>query len=392
MSGSNSTSDWTGLFDGDCAIQAPLDAEELRRIPAKRGVFLLEGPHAQPILLATAANIRSRMRFRLAPAEGKTSKRVDLRQVAVRLRWKLADSHFETDWRFLQLARAVYPDTYADLWRPRSGWFVHVNLSEAYPWLRPTREVFAQAGRTLGPFPERRAAQRFIELLREIFDLCRCERILRQAPKATPCVYAEIGRCRAPCAGRISMDEYRSIVAEACRCAAGQRGPLRAHLLAEMKRCAAARQYEQAAAAKARLERLGELERSEYRYVAPTERFRYVLVQRGTGRSKAKSFFVDRGAIRAGPTLDYPLRPEQLEGLLSAMREMVSEPRRLGVAERENIALVAHYLFAPEGRRGVSLRYEPAISAGRLAEEIDSHAAELKLTPSGRRPAAGGPD
>ena len=63
MPGSKATPAWKELFDGGVAIAAPPGLEELAGIPAKRGVFLLEGPAETPILLATAANIRSRMRI-----------------------------------------------------------------------------------------------------------------------------------------------------------------------------------------------------------------------------------------------------------------------------------------------------------------------------------------
>ena len=281
MAGSKAKPGWSKLFDGDAPIAAPLGADELAAIPGRRGVFLLEDAQSAPILLATAANIRSRMRFRLAPPDETSSRRVDLREVAAHIRWKLADSHFETDWQFLELARKVYPDTYPGLLSFQPAWFIHVDRQDRCPWLQRTREVFAGAGEYFGPFRDKHAAQRFIELLQDVFDLCRCEQVLRQAPNGTPCVYAQMGRCRVPCAGGIGMDEYRGIVAEAGRCAAGDREAIRSALIAEMSRHADQRQYEQAANCKARLARLGELDKPDCRYAAPAEQVAYLLVQRG---------------------------------------------------------------------------------------------------------------
>ena len=386
MPGSKATPAWKELFDGGVAIAAPLGPEELASIPAKRGVFLLEGPAETPILLATAANIRSRMRHRLAPPDEKPSKRVDLREVAAHLRWKLAHSHFETDWQFLELARAIYPDTYAALLSFQPAWFVHIHPADACPWFRRTKEVFAASGQYFGPFRDKHAAQRFIEVIQDVFDLCRCEQVLRQAPTGTPCVYAQMGRCSVPCAGGITMDEYRAIVAGACRCAAGDREGFRSELLDEMSRLAERRQYEQAADCKARLARLGELDSQKYQHAAPAGQFAYLLVQRGPRRGKANTFFVDRGAIRRGPILDYPLAPEQLEAALAQMRAFVAEPRRPGRVEREGIGLVTHYLFTAKERRGLSVHYGADLTAGRFAEAISSAAEELTLKPLRRKP------
>ena len=372
---------WQDRFDGDVGLRAPLGPEELKSLPGRRGVFLLEGPGGEPILLATAANIRARMRFRLAAPDEKPSKRVDLRAVAARLRWKLTHSHFETDWQFLELARVIYPGRYKQLLSFRPAWFVHVDPEDAFPWFRPTRRAQPGRGRHFGPFPDRRSPGRFIEILQDVFGLCRSERSLRRG--GSGCVYAQMGRCRAPCRGRTSMDEYRRIVADACRCAEGARQPVRLALEAEMRRLAAEKLYEQAGECKARLERLEELGREEFRHVGPIERFQYVLVQPGPSRRKAKVFFVDRGAIAPGDGLDYPLRPEQAAAAISAMRDFCAAPRP-GGTELEGIALVSHYLFVSPQRRGLAVRYDDALDAEALIRHVESAADLLKLRPPRR--------
>ncbi len=381
------------LFDGSLGLTGRLGPDELAAIPAKRGVFLLEAAEQRPILLATAASIRARMRFRLAgDAEG-GGKRLDLREIAVQLRWKLADSHFETDWRFLELARAVYPDSYPALLSFQPAWFVHVDPEDACPWFRRDREVLVSPGRYFGPFRDKHSAQRYVEILQDGFDLCRHEQILRQAPNAKPCVYAQLGRCAVACAGRISMDAYRSIVADAARYAAGERQQVRAALRAQMKHLAKEQKYEAAANSKARLSRLDELEKGQYRHVGPAELFQYILVQRGPRRGKAKVFLVARGVLRGGPVLDYPLAPKQLRATLSQMRALTGQKRRPGKAELEGIGLVTYYLFTAKERRGLAVRYEPDLTWEALAERIESSADELRLHPCLRsRPPRGRPD
>lgn len=375
--------DWSNRFDGELAFRGGLGPDELKAVPARRGVFLLEGPAGEPILLATAANIRARMRFRLAPADEKPSRRVDLRQVAARLRWKLAHSHFETDWRFLELARAIYPGRYKDLLSFQPAWFVHVDAEEAAPWFRPTRRIRPGGGRNFGPFPDRRSCGRFIEILQDVFGLCRCEQILRRGGGG--CVYAQMGRCRAPCEGRISMDEYRRIVADACRCAAGDRQGVRQPLTDQMRRLAERRLFEQAAECKARLGRLDELNRPEFGDVRPVERFQYVLAQRGSSRRKVKVFLVDRGAVEPAGEMDYPVGADQAAAALSAMREFCAAPREVGQAQWEGIGLVSRYLFASDARRGVAVQYVDALGAEELAGHVESAAEALKLRPPRRK-------
>lgn len=383
MGDSRTAAGWARLFDAGLAVNPPLSAEELLAIPAKRGVFLLAGPGAEPILLATAADIRARVRHRLAAAKEGSGKRADLREIAAHVWWKLSDSHFETNWHYLRLARSVHPDTYRGLLSPRQAWWVHIDLADAAPALRRTKDVFARGGQYLGPFADKHAAQRFIEALVDAFDLCRCEQILRRAPNGRACVYAQMGRCRAYCDGSAEMGEYRELLAQVCRYASGDRQELREAVEEDMRRLADEKEYELAAACKARLDRLAELEAGAFAHVADAQRFQYLYFQPGAGPQKAKTFLVDRGRIKLGAAVKYPLQTKQLQCVIEAMLSFAATSRTPGVAEQEGAALVAHYLFAPAERRGLPIRTDADLTAAALAERIESAEQVLRL----RKPA-----
>jgi len=224
MAGPTHSSDLAGMFEGRLDVAAPLSDQQLREIPTKRGVFLLTADDDRPILLATAASIRSRVRGRLDEKDPEHSSRsADLRTITRAVHWKLAGGRFETDWRYLEIARAIWPKSYAKLlsWKP--PWFVHVDPAEPYPHLRRTRDIFAGPGRNVGPFETTRSAEKFIEIVQDAFDLCRDIQCLRRSPNAPRCSYGQMGRCLSPCDGTIGMDAYRRQVARAADFAAGLR-------------------------------------------------------------------------------------------------------------------------------------------------------------------------
>ncbi|KKM47176.1 hypothetical protein LCGC14_1558890 [marine sediment metagenome] len=356
----------------------PGRTEELAEVPAKRGVFFLAGASGEPILLAEAADIRARVRFRLAPPteEDKPTRRVHLGGVVARVCWKLADSHFETEWAFLQLARAIHPQTYRDLFRGHLPWFVRGALDDPVPALRRDRPPVGAGA--VGPFRDARSAGRFVEVLQDVFGLCRCERLFPHA--GVGCVYAQMGRCSAPCRDDRASRAYRALVAEALDCAAGHRGPVRQRLAEQMRRLAADQRYEQAGMVKARLERLAELDRPEFGHVAPIEQFRYVLIHRGATRRRAKVFLADTGVIKAWGQLDYPLKPRQLEAVVSATAKFGTVGMSHRAVDPESMALVCRYLFMSPQRRGVAIRDDGRLNARVLGEAIESAAATLKLS------------
>jgi excinuclease UvrABC nuclease subunit len=182
------------------------------------------------------------------------------------------------------------------------------------------------------------------------------------------------------------MEEYRLMVLEACRCAAGGRAAARQSLEAEMRRLAGEKQYEQAGNVKTRLARLAELERPRYAQVAAAEEFQYILIQPSRSPRAAKVFLVDRGFVKVGRApLAYPPSPGEAEGLLAAMAAFTARGRRVGRRQREVIALVAHYLFGSAERRGLILRYAPSLTGERIAEQVASAAKAVRLRPSRRQ-------
>jgi len=357
-----------------------MSPQELARVPAKRGVLALLGDDGEAIVLLTAADMRSRLGNRLsAPDEDARTRSADLRAVTRRVAYKLTHSHFETDLVYLQLARAIWPERYASMvaWKP--AWFVHVDPADRAPHFVRTREVGARPGRYIGPFPCGKDAERFVSALAEAFDLCRTPRCLRQAPNAPPCAYAQMRRCPSPCDGTISMEAYASMVADALAFVVGDREELRQSFQQQMRAAAAALEFEWAGAIKARLDRLAEFDASSFAQATPLEQFRFVIVQCGGSVRRAAAFVACGGSISPAGMLDYPLKPEQLQAVMQQAAHPQGQSGSVGRFERLCIGLVTGYVFSSPERRGLIVRWSPAMTPDDLAGEIQAAAGLLNL-------------
>ncbi len=86
---------------------------------------------------------------------------------------------------------------------------------KTYPVVRITREPFPRVFRTrtiiedgsqyFGPFPNIPAVDALLGLVDKLFPLRKC-RVLHK--RKNPCMYFHIGRCKAPCCGKVNQDEY----------------------------------------------------------------------------------------------------------------------------------------------------------------------------------------
>src|SRR5205807_918445 len=191
------------------------EEEFFSALPARPAVFLVEPWHkgAQPYLLRTA-DLRRRLE-RLLRAPDALSKRLNLREFAARIRYRLTGSAFEQSLVHYQHTRALFPRRYRDLTRLRPPALLKVNLANAYPRCYVTRRIVANpatgqiagGGLYFGPFATRRAAEAFANEFLDLFKIRRCQIKIRRDPSFPGCMYSEMKMCLAPCFAGCSRGE-----------------------------------------------------------------------------------------------------------------------------------------------------------------------------------------
>jgi excinuclease ABC subunit C len=78
----------------------------------------------------------------------------------------------------------------------------------AFPRIFKTRHIVEDGSGYFGPFPNVQAVDTLLEIIDKVFPLRKC-RVLKK--RLAPCMYFHIGRCAAPCCGKISGEEYARI-------------------------------------------------------------------------------------------------------------------------------------------------------------------------------------
>jgi len=326
-----------------------------KALPGGGGVYALTDAEGRLVLLASSESVRRAVGYRLSPPPEASKKRADLKAVVRRIYWRRTCSPFETAFEFHRIARTLMPDTYLDACAFGPAWFVHVNPSDPLPQFVPVKLV-PGAGNALGPFPTRAAAERFIEMLEDLFDLCRYYHVLQQAPHGQPCAYFEMGKCPAPCDGSITLDRYREMTAAAAAFGAGLWRAELPRWEQRLRELAQLRQFEEANRLKQRLQRADWLRGETCRFVRPVAEFRYLVLQRGEGTTHVRPFFVRAGCIERGTSVGHRDLPSAAAGGSEAMRAAGPEDAQVDLVLRsEWIWLVSHYLFKGTDAPGLFL-------------------------------------
>lgn len=85
--------------------------------------------------------------------------------------------------------------------------------AEEYPRIFVTRERKSDKARYFGPYQGSSFAHTALEAVVKIFGLYTCRRSFpKDIGKERPCIYRDMGRCVAPCTGKVSAEEYRALV------------------------------------------------------------------------------------------------------------------------------------------------------------------------------------
>ncbi len=307
-------------------------------VPARPGVLLVEmgAAGAHPHLARTADLRRAAERLLGRPEPG--SKRLNLRDVAARVRYRATGSKFEQTLALYQHARANFPDRYRDALRLRPPALLKVNLRSEYPRCYVTRRLAADGGFYFGPFASRRAADAFAEGFLDLFKIRRCQIKIRRDPDFPGCIYSEMKMCLAPCFAGCTKQEYDAEVSSVLETLDTSGSALTTKIQREREAASQALDFEHAAALHKRLEKVSAALRGLPELARRIEDLDAVILQRAA-EEKTVIVFPLRGGVLEEPCVlnfvELSSQPRSVEAILRERLEpqTPAEPPQPAAAE-----------------------------------------------------------
>ena len=309
-------------LDSTADFDAAHDGELFSALPAQPAVFAID-PRAEflgakPHLWRTA-NLRQRLARLLGPADP-ASKRLNLREFAARVRYRVVGSPFESSFLHWQHARRLWPAGYRERLRLRPPAVLKVSLANAYPRCYATRRVGAN-GFYFGPFASRRAADTFASGFLDLFKIRRCQIKIRRDPSFPGCIYSEMKMCLAPCFAGCTKEDYDAEVGRVVAFLATGGASLTGELEREREGASEALDFERAAAVHRRIEKAAEALSHLPDLARRLEDLNAVVLQRAAEDNTVAVFVVRAGRIE---------EPRMLR-----FAELASEPRSVEQILRE---------------------------------------------------------
>lgn len=222
---------------------------KLRDVPHKPGVYLMRDRLNRVIYVGKARDLRKRLSNYFLPSR--------LRQVDIKTR-----SLIESVWGFdLQLVKneaeaLLLEGRLIKEFRPRYNisfkddkrfLLVRLHMGDPFPRFTLTRLKKDDGSRYFGPFAHSGALRTTINWLNKRFGLRVCRPLTPDEADYKHCSNDIIKNCSAPCIGRVTPEDYKARVEEACEFLEGKSKDLIAGLEEEMQRAAARFDFEKAA-------------------------------------------------------------------------------------------------------------------------------------------------
>ncbi|MBR6922226.1 MAG: UvrB/UvrC motif-containing protein, partial [Clostridia bacterium] len=119
---------------------------------------------------------------------------------------------------------------------------------EEYPRLVMTRKRVSDGGSYFGPYTNSATCRNIMRSVSQAATLPVCKKTFpKDIGKGRPCIYYQIGKCCAPCSGKVSADEYKELVKSAESILNGDISSEKERLTQQMQKAAEELNFELAA-------------------------------------------------------------------------------------------------------------------------------------------------
>jgi excinuclease ABC subunit C len=238
-------------------------ARQLAALPDQPGVYLWKDAEGEILYVGKAKSLRSRVPGYLSDADPATPEREALARQIVDLETIVVPSEAQALLLENNLIKEHQPRFNIRLRDDKSYPQIAVTLGEPFPRVLVVRRVTLPGARYFGPYTDVATLRQTLKIIRRIFTVRSCHWDLPTEAPDRPCLDYHIDRCRAPCVGYQSVEEYRRMVEDVVLFLEGKTLDVRTRLRERMQGASKATDFERAAQLRDALKWLDQLEQPQ---------------------------------------------------------------------------------------------------------------------------------
>ncbi|MDP2872293.1 MAG: excinuclease ABC subunit UvrC [Bacillota bacterium] len=346
-------------------------AAKLELLPDAPGVYLFHDAAGKPLYVGKARSLRQRVRSYFAPSRDLGPRKENMVAQVQDVDYIVTATPVEALILEANLIKRHHPKYNITLRDDKQYPYVRVGLGEDYPGVTLVRARGADDARYFGPYTQSRALRGTLQALRRVFPYRTCRRV-QERPRA--CLDHFIGRCLAPCLGRVTPEEYGEMISRLILFLSGRGDEVSEQLEQRMRTAAGELAFESAAAYRDQLRAFGSILAGQKIESSSLVDRDVVAVATDPVEACAQVFFFRRGKLVGRES--FPLRgaepgreAEAMSAFLTQFYSVAAEtPREVLLStDVEDRGLVEAWLTGLRGRK-VSLAVPRRGEGARLME------------------------
>ena len=230
-------------------------------IPSSPGVYRFLDPRGRVIYVGKAKNLRSRLTSYFQRPDALHERTRRMVESANGVDWTLVP----TERQALQLEyswiKQFQPEFNVRFRDDKSYPYVVVTLAEEIPRVFLARRKGIKGARYFGPFPQAHALRDTLSTILKAFPVRSCSATIYAKAKRDnrACLLGDIGKCSAPCVGRVTPEAHKSLAISLSSFLAGHDDQVGQDLQESMIQAAADLEFERAARIRDRIDAIQQI-------------------------------------------------------------------------------------------------------------------------------------
>lgn len=221
---------------------------QLKILPDKPGVYLMKNILGEIIYVGKAKVLKNRVRQYFQNSKNHSEKVRAMVKNISEFEYIVTDSEMEALILECNLIKKYSPKYNISLKDDKFYPFIKITTNEDFPKVFITRNYTKDGNKYFGPYPNAGAVHETINLIRKVFPLRTCRRLIVEGGNQTrPCLNYHIKKCKAPCEGHISKADYKNMINEIMDVLSGKDKTLVNQLKEEMQEFSSRLEFEKAA-------------------------------------------------------------------------------------------------------------------------------------------------
>ncbi len=230
--------------------------EKLKLLPACPGVYKMLDASGEVIYIGKAVSLKNRVRQYFQSSKSHPAKVAAMVSHIADFEILLTSNETEALTLESNLVKQIQPRYNILLKDDKHFPYIRVDFKQDFPQVEVVRRVRKDSARYFGPYLSGIALRDALNVVREHFPVRHCKKNLKKsiARHERPCLMYHVGKCCAPCSGKVTSKEYHALLEQVCTFLKGDSAAVISLLTEQMLTASEMLEFERAAALRNRID------------------------------------------------------------------------------------------------------------------------------------------